>query len=248
MSFDRRVKTGYVTLAQAVGRLSESIGLVAWLDARAAHMRVAHWARSLFSIHDIEALVALDVPWWTYDAIARVEAHLTARPGARVFEWGAGASTVWLARRAGSVHSIEHDAHWGARVARLLETRGFAAGVTLEDVPADPTPDPDPLYRSAKAGERGRSFRAYARAIEGAGGPFDLIVIDGRARAACLAHAIPHLARDGMIVFDNSRRRRYAAGLGESGLTAERLAGLVPSLPYPDETTLLTRAGARIAP
>lgn len=241
MSLERRVKHGYVAVARAAGRVSDGVGLSAWLDARADRVRLAHWARSLFSIYDIAALVDFDVPWWTYDAIARVDAFLIAHPSARVFEWGAGASTVWLARRAGSLHSIEHDATWRSQVEQIIDGSALQARVTLESVPADPTPDPDPRYRSAKTGEAGQSFGAYARAIEGGGGPFDLIVIDGRVRVACLSHAVPCLADGGMIVFDNSARRRYAEGLRDSGLAVERFTGLVPSLPYPDETALLTR-------
>jgi hypothetical protein len=44
-----------------------------------------------------------------------------------------------------------------------------------------------------------------------------------------------------LIVFDNSRRRRYRAAITGSGLEERVLRGLVPTLPYPDQTSLLTR-------
>src|SRR3954469_21096963 len=71
----------------------------------------AFWLGSQFAIHDAAALARMDVPWWTFPAIDAVERWITARNGnVRVFEYGSGASTVWLARRAAHVVSIEHDA------------------------------------------------------------------------------------------------------------------------------------------
>ena len=68
---------------------------------------------------------------------------------------------------------------------------------------------------------------------------FDLIVVDGRAREAAMRAAIPHLAPDGLIVFDNSHRKRYQEAIAESGLSEQVFRGLTPSLPYPDRTSLL---------
>jgi len=55
------------------------------------------------------AIAELGVPWWTYRAIDVVDAWMLgrARP-IRVFEYGSGASTLWLAGRADEVISIEH--------------------------------------------------------------------------------------------------------------------------------------------
>lgn len=91
---------------------ASAVGLLDWWDRRARQSRVSCWSRSLLSIHDLPDLVSLDVPWWTFDAADAVEGFLASRPAARVFEWGSGASTVWLAKRSGCVVSIEHDAAW----------------------------------------------------------------------------------------------------------------------------------------
>jgi len=231
---------GGVRLVEPVARRS---GLLNWLGAASQKHRLAHWLRSLFAIHDIDALVALDVPWWTYDAIAEVDAFLAARPGARVFEYGSGASTVWLARRAGEVISVEHDGGWHALVAGRLAALDLPASVDHRYVPADTAgAEGDPEYLSDKPGHAGLSFKTYASAIDAEDGPFDLIVIDGRARNACLAHARTRLSPGGLIVFDNSGRARYGDAIARSDLEARRLRGLTPSLPYREETTLLTSA------
>jgi precorrin-6B methylase 2 len=229
-------KAAYVGTMRFAGRLADGTGLLSYLDRR-GEGRHTHWLRSLFAIHDIDALIALDVPWWTYDAIEVVERHLRDHPGANVFEFGSGASTVWAARRAGRVVSVEHDASWFPLVQQRLQAFPH---VELRHVGADDPPDADPIYRSTKPRSRGQSFKSYATAIETAGGPFDLIVIDGRARAACLKHAVSHLAPGGMIVFDNSHRRPYQSAIEQSGANVRRLRGLAPSLPYPDETSILT--------
>ena len=230
-------KRGYVSLMRAVRSAVEPFGL-GRKPVSARDHRYRHWLQSLLAIYDIDALIRLDVPWWTYDAIGKVEAFLQARPNARVFEWGSGASTVWLAKRAGSVVSIDHDAPWVEFSAPRLAEQGNAQ---VELVPADARPDPDPQFLSGKPGYAGQTFRAYVDAIERHEGLFDLIVIDGRARATCLEKAVGRLAQGGLIVFDNSHRSRYRKAIAASGLHAEVTRGLVPSLPLPDQTTLLTR-------
>lgn len=231
----KQLKSVYVTSIHALGRVLARLGGLARLEKR-SDARWAHWLRSLFAIYDIDQLVALDVPWWTYRAIDRVDGFLGSRRGAKVFEYGSGASTVWLAKRAASVISIEHDADWYP----IVEERAAGLGnVDLRLITTDQIPARDPVYLSLKEGQVGHSFRAYAEAIDATGEQFDLIVIDGRVRAACLRHARSHLAKGGLIVFDNSRRDRYDQAIKSSGMKESAYPGLTPSLPYPDKTTLL---------
>jgi hypothetical protein len=235
-------KTGYVGLLRRIAWVARAAGISRWLELNHDRDRIYHWASSLLSIHDIDGLIALDVPWWTYDAIEEVESFLSSRR-ASVFEYGSGASTVWLAKRAAKVISVEHDADWYALVSERVAPKDELCPVDLRLVRATMVghdPPSDQIYTSQKPQARGLAFEAYANEVERAGGPFDLIVIDGRAREACLQHAIPYLAEGGLIVFDNSHRARYRVAIDKTGLKAVRLAGLTPSLPYPDETTLLT--------
>jgi hypothetical protein len=229
------LKSLYVRTVHGIGAVAGAAGVLAWLERR-QDSRTARWARSLFAIHDIDAMVALDLPWWTFDAIDEVDAFLATRPHARVLEYGSGASTVWLARRADSVTSIEHDIGWHPVVAAQVASM---PGVDLRLVPPDAPADTGPGYRSFKPGWQNSSFRHYVEAIDQLPGLFDLIVIDGRARAACLDHAESRLAPDGMIVFDNSNRSRYRAAIAGSKLKRVETSGLTACLPYPDATTLL---------
>lgn len=209
-------------------------GLLRWLEARRAS-RLSLWARSLFAIYDIDDMTKLDLPWWTFEAVEKVDAFLQERPDARVFEYGSGASTIWLSRRAASVVSVEHDRAWHPIVVGKLPSDG----VRVRLVAPDALPAPDPRYLSTKPAWRGCNFHSYVHAIDDEPGQFDVIVIDGRARVACLEHAARRLAPDGLIVFDNTHRPAYRRAIAASGMRAERTSGLTACLPYPDETTLI---------
>jgi predicted O-methyltransferase YrrM len=198
--------------------------------------RWRHWAYSLTIVHDSRAMADLDVPWWTYRAIEAVQEWLSARSQpARVFEYGSGASTVWLARRTGEVHSVEHHRGFADLMQLELRSHPNASVRVVEAVPSE-----RPVVPSQKEGHAGLDFADYVGAIDDVPGSFDLVVIDGRAREACLEAAIGRVARDGLIVFDNSRRRRYRTAIARSGLHERALRGLTPTLPYPEQTSLLT--------
>ena len=229
-----RVKSGYVPAARAVGRLLTALRL---LDAEPPprERRTLHWLHSLTRVHDAAAMVDLDVPWWTYRAIDEVERWLQTRSApARVFEYGAGASTVWLARRSGEVVSVEHDVAFADRMHDLLAP---LSNVTLLVRP--PVASPAPEVPSHKEGFAGQDFAAYVAAIDEVAGAFDLVVIDGRAREACLLRALPRLADNAIVVVDNTRRRRYRRAIEAAPVVELRLPGLTPTLPYPDQTSLV---------
>jgi precorrin-6B methylase 2 len=230
------LKRAYVSGIRALRPAVAQLGLLAALERRAPGSRSALWLRSLFAIYDIEDMAVLDLPWWTLAAVEETDEFLKRNRSARVFEYGSGASTIWLARRAESVISIEHDLPWHEVVsARLVPFSNAQVRLIEADALAAAG------YMSEKRGWKGRSFQRYASAIDEETRQFDLIVIDGRARAACIAHAVKRLAPGGMIVFDNSGRERYRLAIKASGLLVRRFRGAAACLPYPDETTLLIR-------
>jgi hypothetical protein len=229
------VKRAYATTAQAAGWGLTRLGVVGE-SPPPIERRARHWAYSLTKVHNSLALAALDVPWWTYDAIDAVTSWFADRHGSpvRVFEYGSGASTLWLARRASEVHSVEHDRGFGEMMATEL---GQFDHVTLRVI--EPEVSERPVVASAKEGHQGLDFAEYVAAINSVQGDFDLVVIDGRAREACLSAARSRLALGGIVVFDNSRRRRYRDAIRASGMLERRFAGLTPTLPYPEQTSIL---------
>src|SRR5215467_3096301 len=106
---------------------------------RAPHDSFAFWLGSQFAIHDAAALARMDVPWWTFPAIDAVERWIAARGNVRVFEYGSGASTVWLARRAAHVVSVEHDVGFARMAAPMLALPNVELRV-IEPVRATATP------------------------------------------------------------------------------------------------------------
>jgi hypothetical protein len=231
------VKATYVKAMRALRVTLDAVGLLALLDAWSGRSRTGRWVRSLLAIYDVRELVALDTPWWTFAAADLVEEHLSRTSGARVFEWGSGASTSWLSHRATHVVAVEHDPDWAEHV-RLL------VGETADVITVPPgTAAAGEGIRSHKAGYAGLDFTDYVHAIADQEGTFDLIVIDGRAREACLGMALPRLSAGGLIVFDNVDRKRYRAAIAaEPGLEVLWTRGLTPSLPYPTRTALIRRS------
>ncbi len=232
-------KQTYVAAIRTVGRGLSSLGVGKSGPPDRSH-RLAHWAYSLTCVHDSLAISKLGVPWWSYTAIDKIDRWFTSRPHPiRVFEYGSGASTIWLADRADEIYSVEHH-------------RGFAEYLspTLHSIPTvklfvvPPTPGAGPKTPSGKEGNENLDFTDYVTTIDQVKGPVDLIVVDGRARQSCLARARGRLAEDGIIVFDNSARRRYREAIAGCGLVEKKFRGLVPTLPYPDQTSVLYRSSA----
>jgi precorrin-6B methylase 2 len=227
------VKSFYVRLVRAVRVVLRVTGVLTLLDRLAMRSRTVLWVRSWLSVYDLEDLLAFDVPWWTFEAVDRVEAFLATRPASRAFEWGSGASTVWLGRRCGTVISVEHDPAWADRMRSALP--GNARLRLVEPVPGLAVP-------SAKPGFAGLDFTDYVATIDDVAGPLDVIVIDGRAREACLDRAVERLASGGLIVLDNVDRARYREAIARFGqrLDVQWTRGRTPALPYPTRTALIS--------
>jgi len=239
MSLSVRAKHAYVAVVHGVRSVLAATGVLGALDTWAGRSRTGLWVRSWFAVHDLDDLVALDTPWWTFAAADEVEAFLADRVDARVFEWGSGASTVWLSTRASSVTSVEHDAAWARQLVPVLP--GNATLILVE-----PRPCESPATASSKAGFAGLDFTDYVAALDEVEGDFDVIVVDGRAREACLARALRRLRPGGLVVVDNVERGRYRAAIGSlpsgpDGVSVRWTRGRTPALPYPTQTALVSR-------
>lgn len=233
----------YVRLLRGSKKMAARLGLLAWLE-RHSHWRLARWLRSLFAIYDSDDLIYLDLAWWTFAAQSLVDAFLRDKPGASVFEYGAGASSVWLARRGARLVSVDHDAAW---ITRLRPKLALYPKLELRHV--QPTRSARPRMRSGHADWQQFDFYDYVNEIDTVDGQFDLIVIDGRCRCECLQKAQLRLKPGGMIVFDNASRKRYRAALhavATQAVAMQTIAtrGLTACLPYPDATTLFINTAA----
>ena len=240
------MKRLYVSFIRMLRVVFRAVGLLSFWERRMERSRWARWLRSLFAVYDFDDLVKLDLPWWNLEAVDWVSNYLEDKPGVRAFEYGCGASTVWLSRRCDTVTTIEHDLEWAKVVTTKFESLdnvAFKAIPPTEGCPVDET-----AYLCGRAGWEDRSFKSYVTSIREQASLFDVIVIDGRARSACLEEAKSFLAEDGIIIFDNAGRDRYKAAIDTAGLEQIRFSGLTACLPYPDQTYILRKATDRRDP
>lgn len=162
-------------------------------------------------------------PWLTPGVVGHLT--VTIRPAWTIFEFGSGLSTPWYAERSAQVVSLEHDSGWHAVVSGQLRESGLTNCdlrlVAIADFPSQIAAFPD-------------SF-------------FDLVVVDGNEipgvnRLDCLREATAKVKPGGLIVFDDSDRRRYT-GWREivEGWEARRFVGVRSSPFMATETSILRR-------
>lgn len=168
-----------------------------------------------------------EVPWITFRAIDWLDAFLT--PTMSVFEYGAGGSTLYLAKRAGRVVSVEHDKGFYGVVQQKLAQRGAKNCELLlhEPLPCDDEARP---FASYQPQYRGLCFESYVKAIDPyPDASFDLVLVDGRARVACVRRARSKVKPGGALLLDNSDRPSYAESLEVMrGTQHFALAGVTP--------------------
>ena len=182
-------------------------------------------------------------PWLPYlvtDYIKQL--HLN-----RVFEWGSGGSTIFFSKRVPFFVSIEHDVEWYNKTKPLLKPEDKYNLIPYESDSIGPDKANPTHYKSGSTQLGDVNFKRYASAIDDYG-KFDLILIDGMARASCLAHAYSHVTDGGCIVLDNTGDRPYYLeqtahlfGNYESGWETITFMGYGPILDYKWETTVFIK-------
>lgn len=159
-----------------------------------ATLRSQGWHRSVAGGAPVTA-VGGPHPWLTYSAVNWLSQTLTN--GVRIFEYGAGSSTLWFAAigDVGEIVSVEHDAAWFARLAQPRNGR-------IMHVPCDGT--------WWEADDESPYVQTIAR-----GAPWDVVVIDGMARNACARVALDYLTPAGLVILDDTDRRESATAQRE---------------------------------
>lgn len=130
-----------------------------------------------------------DEPWLTRDAIGLLDK--TLHRGTRVLEYGAGASTIWLARRVSWVDSVEHERPWVDLVLEKMR-EGNVQNARVHHVPLE------------------GDFEKYVTFGRELHATFDLALVDGRQRVRCIKAIVDCIYRGGLLVLDNAERPKYA--------------------------------------
>ncbi|MFZ5497304.1 MAG: class I SAM-dependent methyltransferase [Verrucomicrobiota bacterium] len=140
------------------------------------------WTRSVRERRVVDAK-GEPLPWVTYPFIDFLVPRL--RREWRVFEYGAGSSTLFYAHRVASVTTVEHD-------------EAFASDL-------QPRLPPNVRLWLRPLGSPG-----YIDAVAGLGFAPEMVIVDGRNRVRCANAAVRWLAPGGVLVFDDMERPQYA--------------------------------------
>lgn len=159
------------------------------------------------------------IPWVTYSFIdfikGRLNQHLT------VFEFGSGNSTLFYAKYAGVVVSVEHDREW---YDKIIGTKPENAEIIFCELIAD-----------------GDYCRMPLKVEE----TFDIIIVDGRDRVNCCKQAVSAVSENGVIVLDDSEREFYKEGIDfmkSKGFKELSFSGISPGLFYRKSTSVFYKS------
>lgn len=138
-------------------------------------------------------------------------AYLTTTYGeARtILEYGSGGSTLLAARSGARVISVESDKDWAEGLAEALRPVSDKAQVHHVDI--GPTGD----WGRPRGSSGAARYHRYALSVwdrPDLGEP-DLVLIDGRFRAACLAAVLLRAKRPTTVLFDDYVARKYYHGV-----------------------------------
>ena len=136
----------------------------------------------------------LQLPWFSLASIKFLDRFITQ--SMEVFEYGAGGSTLYFAKRAGKVVSTENEQGWVEQVEQALAAENLH-NAEVQYRPFD-------FFHAEGFGESGYLHSIPDRL-------FDVIVIDSaeesqEVRPACFHHAEARVRPGGIIVVDDSWR------------------------------------------
>lgn len=188
--------------------------------------------------------LSVKLPWITFPAISKVKGILSKE--LIVFEYGCGASTLFFSGRVKKVISVEHDEDWYQKLKEKMMSSDDIE-LCLIKPKRNAIKESDIIYYSdSDESVKNKCFENYAKKVlEYPDQYFDIIIVDGRVRNACFKHSVEKVKIGGILVLDNSNRRRYTPGkyLNSMNWEISVLPGAVPYSPYFSETTIFKRLG-----
>jgi hypothetical protein len=128
-------------------------------------------------------------PWLSDQAVDFIDSIVSDKT--KVFEWGSGGSTIYLCTKVDSIVSVENTKEWFESISRQLLGRG---NVDLNMISHEGNCCFDSVncFGSGSKLFRGKCFEKYVKKIDEYG-MFDFIIVDGRARVACLRRALDNV-------------------------------------------------------
>jgi spermidine synthase len=145
------------------------------------------------------------LPWMNYGIIDLLEERLDRELD--LFEYGSGNSTVFYANRVREVVSVEEDPGWYQYIRNRVPANARIHLVSPYDT------------------------QTYSEFIARFDKEFDVVVVDGNDRSACLTVATKHLSPRGVIILDDTQDGEYESAtnkLQEGGYKRLDVKGLKP--------------------
>lgn len=160
------------------------------------------------------------IPWFTYPSIEYLnQLDLTDYD---ILEWGSGNSTIYFAKRAKSILTIEHNKEWYEDI-----KASFGSNVT---------------YIFAQDQE----YIEYPKRVNK---KFDLIIVDGINRFECLKEGIYLIKEKGLIIYDNSDRHpEHCRFLRDRGFIQIDFHGFGPIVKFTTTTSLFLSKNTKLIP
>jgi len=153
-------------------------------------------------------------PWISFTVIKFLDEHL--KPEMKVFEYGSGGSTLFFAKRAEKIVSIEHHKLWFEKVNLYLQELKLK---NIDYKLFEPENDSefykkniaDPNdYISDDRESVGKNYEKYVKSIDAYPDEyFDVVSVDGRARPSCCKHTLPKIKKGGYLIYDNVETTYY---------------------------------------
>ena len=154
------------------------------------------------------------IPWLVFSCIGFLEQWLNNNM--QLFEYGSGGSSLFFAEKTAHIISAEHNRQWYSNTKKAIEQSGL---MNIDYELFEPEPDTDTGHKDCKNPEHYIScfaeykqlqFKKYVTAIDAyPDASFDLVIVDGRVRHSCIAHAVKKVKRNGALLLDNADRAYY---------------------------------------
>lgn len=140
-------------------------------------------------------------PWMKKVEIDLISDILLRLGPKRCLEWGSGYSTAYFSKLIGKDStwlSVEHNRKWFEKIKHLEADNTRIVNVAPNNYPWTDR------YKDGSY-EDLRDYIEYPSLK----GPFDFVLVDGRARADCLLRAIGFLSTDGIVILHDANRKYY---------------------------------------
>jgi predicted O-methyltransferase YrrM len=162
----------------------------------------------------------LELPWITIVAKNFIQKYLKEkdRSDVKIFEFGAGGSSLFFLKYANEVISVEHDPKWYELVKETIEKKNIPGWKVYLHEPEKTVSELDFIpeagnphhYYTNSEPYKDFLFKNYVTSIDTyPDNYFDIVLVDGRSRASCLYHSKNKVKKGGLLILDNAERHYY---------------------------------------